>query len=262
MTYGVSERRACEVITLGRSSYRYKSVAGEQVALRMRLKELAASRVSYGYRRLHVLLRREGWQVNHKRVYRLYREDGLPLRRKNPRRHVSSQRRLVVTAATRPNESWSMDFMADELFDGRRIRLLTIVDNFTRESIAIVVDSGIGGRGVVEALSRVAVTRSLPQTIQVDNGPEFTSKRLDQWAYLNGVKLDFSRPGKPTDNAFIEAFNGRLRQECLNESWFLSLDDARSKVESWRIDYNTERPHGSLGNLTPQRFASMQAAAD
>ena len=167
--------------------------------------------------------------------------------------------------ATGADDSWSIDFVSDELFDGRRIRLLTIVDNFTRESLAIEVDASIGGQRVVEVLSRLNQERGRPQTIRVDNGPEFTSKRLDQWAYLNGVELDFSRPGKPTDNAFntfIEAFNGRLRQECLNENWFLSLEDAREKIESWRRDYNGDRPHGSLGNLTPVEFALLATTAD
>jgi len=148
-----------------------------------------------------------------------------------------------------------MDFMSDELFDGRRIRLLTLVDNFTRESLAIEVNDRIGGHKVVEVLMQIGKERKLPSTIRVDNGPEFISKALDQWAYLNGVKLDFSRPGKPTDNGLIEAFNGRLRQECLNESWFLSLEDAREKVESWRQQYNKERPHRALGNLTPLEYA-------
>ncbi len=161
---------------------------------------------------------------------------------------------------TRRDESWSLDFMSDELFDGRRIRLLTIVDNFTRESPAIEVAPSIGGHQVVEVLERLARQRSLPKTIRVDNGPEFTSKLLDQWAYLNGVELDFSRPGKPTDNAYIEAFNARLRAECLNENWFLSLEDAREKVEAWRKDYNGERPHGALGNLAPEEFVLAATA--
>ena len=257
----MSERRACQVLTFQRSSQRYESVADGQAVLRMRIRDLAAVRVSYGYRRLHVLLRREGWHVNHKRVYRLYHLEGLIMQRRKPRRHVSCQRRLSRPAATRPDDSWSMDFMSDELFDGRRIRLLTIVDNFTRESPAITVDTGIGGLRVVEVLDRLARTRKLPKTIRVDNGPEFTSKVLDQWAYLNGVELDFSRPGKPTDNAHIEAFNARLRQECLNENWFLSLEDAREKVETWRQDYNGERPHGALGNLTPKEFTRLVVVA-
>ena len=164
--------------------------------------------------------------------------------------------------ATGADESWSMDFVSDELFDGRRIRLLTIVDNFTRESLTIEEDARIGGARVVEVLSRLNQERGRPRAIRVENGPEFTSKRLDQWAYLNGVELDFSRPGKPTDNAFIEAFNGRLRQECLNENWFLSLEDAREKIESWRRHYNGERPHESLENLSPKEFPSLAATAD
>ena len=262
MCYSVSERRSCAVLTLGRSTYRYYSVADEQAVLRIRLKDLAQARVSYGYRRLHVLLQREGWTVNHKRVYRLYRQEGLMLRTKRPKRHVSCQKRMDRPVATGADDSWSMDFVSDELFDGRRIRLLTIVDNFTRESLAIEVAAGIGGQRVVEVLSRLNQERGRPRTIRVDNGPEFTSKRLDQWAYLNEVQLDFSRPGKPTDNAFIESFNGRLRQECLNENWFLSLEDAQEKVDSWRRHYNRERPHGSLGNLTPVEFALLATTAD
>lgn len=202
------------------------------------------------------MLQREGWQVNHKRIYRLYCGEGLQMRTKKPRRHVTACRRMERAVATEQNEGWSMDFMSDELFDGRRIRLLTIVDNFTRESLAIEVGDRIGGQRLVEILMQLGKERGLPRTIRVDNGPEFISKRLDQWAYLNGVELDFSRPGKPMDNGLIEAFNGRLRQECLNESWFLSLEDAREKVEAWRMDYNRERPHGALGNMAPLEYAS------
>ena len=157
--------------------------------------------------------------------------------------------------AERPNESWSMDFMSDELFNRQRIKLLTLVDNLTRESLAIEVDERIGGHGVIEELMRVAAERGLPEKIRLDNGPEFTSKQLDQWAYLNGVEQDFIRPGKPTDNAFIKSFSGRFRQECLNENWFLSLDDAKDKVERWRQHYNGERPHGAPRNLTPMEYA-------
>jgi putative transposase len=155
-----------------------------------------------------------------------------------------------------------MDFTSDELLDGRRIRLLTIVDNFTRESLAIEVDSSLGGHRVVEVLQRLAQQHRLPKTIRVDNGPEFISRVLDQWAYLNKVELDFSRPGKPTDNAYIEAFNARFRQECLNENWFLSLEDAREKTKAWRQCYNSERPHGALGNLTSKEFISNTALAE
>jgi putative transposase len=248
------------VLQRPRSVYEYKSRKDEQAALRMRIKDIAQARVSYGYRRIHVLLLREGWKVNHKRVYRLYKLEGLMMRPKRPRRHVSACRRMIRATATHPNESWSMDFMSDALYDGQKIKLLTIVDNFTRESLAIEVAWRLGGHGVVAVLMDVAKKKGLPKSIRIDNGPEFTSKVLDQWAYLNGVELDFIRPGKPTDNALIEAFNGRFREECLNESWFLSLEDAREKVEEWRQHYNRERPHGSLGNISPVEFAGVQVA--
>ena len=253
--YEISKRRACGVLEFQRSTCYYRSVANEQAALRIRIRDLAQTRVSYGYRRIHLLLEREGWKVNHKRVYRLYKQEGLVVRAKRHRRHVTSCRREEIPEAQSANEIWSMDFMSDELFNGQRVRLLTLVDNFTRESLAIEVDRSIGGQRVVEILMQIARERSLPRTIKVDNGTEFTSKRLDQWAYFNGVELDFSRPGKPTDNAFIESFNGRFREECLNASWFLSLEDARGKVEEWRMYYNKERPHGALGNLAPTEFA-------
>ena len=255
----MSERRVCGVIRLQRSTCRYRSVADEQAALRVRLRDLAQARVSYGYRRLHILLRREGWEVNHKRIYRLYRLEGLGMRPKKPRRHVTACRRMERPAATEVNESWSMDFMSDQLYNGRRIRLLTLVDNFNRESLAIEVGEHIGSDRVVEVLTQLSKKRDLPKRIQVDNGPEFISKRLDQWAYFNRVELDFIRPGKPSDNGIIEAFNGRLRQECLNENWFLSLDDAREKIEVWRQEYNKERPHGALGNVSPLVYASAMA---
>jgi putative transposase len=234
--------------------YKYKSRADEQAALRMRIRDIAQSRVSYGFRRIHIMLRREGWEVNHKRVYRLYKLEGLKMRPKRPRRHVTACRRMERATASYPNESWSMDFMSDELYNGQRIRLFTLVDNYTRESLAIEVADRLGGQRVVEVLMQLVKERGLPKLIRMDNGSEFTSKRLDQWAYLNGVKLDFSRPGKPTDNTLIEAFNGRFREECLNENWFPSLEDAREKVEEWRQHYNQVRPHGSLGNLAPTVF--------
>ena len=212
--YGASERRSCRVLRMARSTQRYQSVADEQATLRIRIRDLAHARVSYGYRRIHIMLQREGWKVNHKRVYRLYKMEGLMMRPKKPRRHVASRNRIERPKATVPNETWSMDFVSDELYDGRRIRLFTLVDNFTRESLAIEVDRSLGAGRVVEVLQRVAASRGLPTSIRVDNGTEFTSKRLDQWAYLNGVELDFIRPGKPTENAFIESFNGRLRQDA------------------------------------------------
>jgi len=256
----VSERRACRVTKVNRGLYRYKFQTDDQAFLRKRIKEIAAVRVRYGYRRIHVLLRREGWRINHKRVYRLYCEEGLHLRNKRPRRHVSAAHRVERPLASRPNESWSMDFVSDALFDGQRLRALTLIDNYTRESLAIEVDRGITGKQVVDVLERIADRRGLPERIFLDNGPEFISKALDLWAYENGVILDFSRPGKPTDNALIESFNGRLRDECLNVNWFLSLEDAKSKIEVWRLDYNDSRPHSSLGDQTPREFARCHLA--
>jgi putative transposase len=251
----VSERRACRVIGCHRKTYRYKSRAQDQTALRMRLRELAGVRVRYGYRRLHILLRREGWRVNHKRVYRLYRLEGLSVRSKVRRKQASALRPLLP-AAQAPNEQWSMDFMSDSLASGQRFRLLTLVDNMSRESPAIEVGRSLTGHHVVAVLERLAAQRGLPQVLQVDNGPEFTSQALDAWAHRRGVKLAFSRPGTPTDNPFIEAFNGRLRQECLDQQWFYSLEEARICLEEWRKDYNTIRPHTALGNQTPATYAA------
>jgi putative transposase len=259
--YAVSERRACSVVAVGRATQRYLSVKEDQMALRMRLRDLAGARVGYGYRRLHILLRREGWPVNHKRIYRLYCQENLTMRTKRPRRHVTAKTRQDRVAAWRINDCWSMDFMSDQLAGGRMIRVLTLVDNFTRESLAIEAGVGFTGHQVARLLTEVAGNRGYPKTIRVDNGPEFTSRALDQWAYLNGVALDFSRPGKPTDNAYIEAFNGRLRAECLNQHWFLSLDDAKEKLEAWRMDYNEARPHGSLGYLAPGEFVRSGQAS-
>ena len=255
----MSERRGCWALRFHRSSQRYRGRRDDQAPLRLRIREIAAVRVRYGYPRIHVLLQREGWKVNRKRVYRLYRLEGLSLRRKRPRRHVTAARRQERETAVRPNQQWSMDFVSDALFDGRRIRALTLVDNYTREALTIVVDGGIRGEHVVRAVEQVAAQRGAPQLIRVDNGPEFVSKVLDRWAYGRGVTLDFSRPGKPTDNAFIETFNGRFRDECLDTHWFLSVEDARAKIEAWRQDYNASRPHSALGQLTPQEFAAQTA---
>jgi len=257
-SYQVSERRACKVLGLNRSTQRYKGQRDEQAELRMRIKEIAAVRVRYGYKRIHVLLRREGWRVNHKRVYRIYCEEGLNIRAKRPKRRVSAAHRVAKEKAVAINDSWSMDFVSDNLFNGRRFRALTIVDNFSRECPAIFVDRGITGEQVVESLNRLKFTRGLPKTIQVDNGPEFISKALDKWAYEHGITLWFSRPGKPQDNALVESFNGSFRDECLNVNWFLSLEDARKKIETWRLEYNNWRPHSSLDNLTPNDFAKSK----
>ena len=225
-----------------------------------RIREIAATRVRYGYRRIHVLLRRQGWQVNAKRVYRLYREIGLQLRNKAPKRRVKAKLREDRRPATRSNETWAMDFVHDQLATGTKLRVLTIVDTFSRFSPAIEPRFNFRGADVVEVLERVGREVGFPAAIRVDQGSEFVSRDLDLWAYQRGVTLDFSRPGKPTDNAFIESFNGKLRAECLNTHWFMSLDDARRKCEAWRRDYNEERPHSAIGNKTPIELINRSAA--
>jgi putative transposase len=210
--------------------------------------------VRYGYRRIHVLLKREGWHVNAKRVCRLYREMGLQLRNKSPKRRVKAKLRDDRQDAVGPNDIWAMDFVHDQLFDGRKTRALTMIDIYTRYSPAIEVRHSFKGADVVATLERVARDVGYPKTIRLDNGPEFISKELDLWAFMRGVTLDFSRPGKPTDNAFIESLNGKFRAECLNANWFLSLDEARRKCEAWRRDYNEVRPHSAIGNEVPIRL--------
>jgi len=255
----VSERRACAAMAFPRSSQRYEATRDPQDALRVRLRDLAGARVRYGYRRLHVLLRREGWQVNAKRVYRLYTQEQLTMRKKTPRRHVSAQTRLERPTIGAADEVWALDFMSDTLSDGRKFRLLTVLDVFTRECLAIRVDTRFTGDQVVKVLEELTAERGTPQSLRVDNGPEFTGRSLDLWAYFSRVTLDFSQPATPTDNAFIEAFNGRFHRECLDLHWFLCLDDAREKVEAWRRRYNAEHPHSALGYLAPGEFAALQA---
>ncbi len=221
----------------------------------MRIKEIAAVRVRYGYKRIHVLLRREGWKINHKRVHRLYCGEGLNLRVKHKRKRPGAALRLPRQQAKGMNDTWSMDFVCASLFNGSRFRVLTVVDNFSRECLAVEVGQSLRGEQVVAVLNRLKRVRGLPGSIRVDNGSEFVSKAVDKWAYENKVVLDFSRPGKPIDNAFVESFNGSFRDECLNVNWFLSFEDACVKIEAWRNEYNEFRPHSSLGNLTPADFA-------
>jgi putative transposase len=253
-TFQVSIRRACGVLMFQKSSYFYKPRRLSQAALKQRIEEIAKTRVRYGYRRIHVLLRREGWPVNAKRVYRLYVEAGLQIRNKRPKRKVSAKLRDDRRPPVGPTDVWAMDFLSDQLFDGRKIRILTIVDAFSKISPAIDVRPRYTGSDVVATLDRVTTEYGMPNSIRVDNGPEFISKDLDLWAYMNGVILDFSRPGKPTDNSFVEAFNGKVRAECIDQNWFLSLDDARLKCEAFRREYNYERPHSSIGQKTPMEF--------
>ena len=258
--YRVSIRRTCGLMGLERSSFYYRSLAKDLTALVLRLKELARVRTRFGYRRLYELLRREGWQVNHKRIHRLYVLHGLQmsLRRKEKR---ASHVRVPLGKASRANEHWSMDFMSDVLENGRRFRILTIVDQFSRECPLLEADASLTAPRVVTCLERLKDSRGLPTAITVDNGSEFYSRAMDAWAYRNGVKLDFIRPGKPVENAFIESFNGRLRDECLNTEVFASLEEAQQKLEAWRVDYNLFRPHSAIGNLPPSEFARTRLAA-
>jgi putative transposase len=252
--FKMSERRACRVLDFCRASARYRSLREEPTDLVAKLRELATQRPRWGYRRLHILLKREGVQVNHKRVYRLYRAEGLAVRRKL-RKRLASGLRTVLPPPVAPNERWSMDYVSDALFDGTKFRAFVVVDDFTRECLAIEVDTSIPGLRAARVLDRVAEHRPLPKYLICDNGPEFTGRAFDTWALGRGVRIHFIRPGKPVENAYAESFNGKLRDECLNEGWFVSLEDARSRIESWRLDYNGVRPHSGLDNLTPSEFA-------
>lgn len=247
----VSIRRACRLISLDPKSQRYKSRRPGQAALQSRIKEICQTRVRYGYRRVHVMLRREGWMLNQKKTRRIYREMGLQLRNKTPKRRVKAALRADRAPPSRSGEVWAMDFVHDQLATGTKLRILTIVDAYSRFCPTIDPRLSYRAEHVVATLDRVCRELGFPSAIRVDQGSEFVSRDLDLWAYQNNVTLDFSRPGKPTDNAFIEAFNGRLRAECLNTHWFLSLADAREKLEHWRGDYNGIRPHGAIGNKTP-----------
>lgn len=264
--YQVSQRRACRLIRIHRATVRYRPQRQAKraqcaAAIATRLLALATLRPRFGYRRLAVLLRREGYCANHKRVYRLYQQNHLTLRRKR-RKRLAVLRRVSLVAPVSANQVWAMDFMQDALVNGRKFRTLNIVDVYTRECRAVEVDTSLGGARVVRVLARLAEAHGTPVRIMLDNGPEFTSKALDAWAYAHQVELTFSRPGKPTDNGYIESFNGKLRDECLNRHWFTSLDDARATLEAWRCDYNEARPHSALGQLAPTEFAQRSIVFD
>ena len=256
--YRISERHAARLVRLAIGTLRYRSRKVFDEFLRHRLRELAATHVRYGYRRLTVLLRREGWQVNAKRIYRLYREEELIVRTKQ-RRKMARRRWVAATSmAAGVNQCWSMDFMSDKLADGRSFRILTVVDQFTRECVCLEADRSMTGMKVAQALERTrAEGGSLPESITVDNGSEFSSGALEAWAMGDGVQLCFIRPGRPVENGSIESFNGRLRDECLNVEWFSSLEDARQKLAKFREHYNHERPHSALADRTPAAFAAL-----
>ena len=254
---GLSERRACQVVGLTRSAFRYRSHRVPDTALRTRLKVLAEQYPRYGYPTLHDLLKAEDLVCNRKRTYRLYREEGLQVRTK--RRKRLSRPRVPMAVPGRVNERWSMDFVSDQLANSRRFRVLNIVDDYSRECVGQVVDVSISGQRVARLLDVLAAKRGLPRVIVCDNGPEFTGKAMFLWAQQRGVTLHFIQPGKPTQNAFVESFNGKFRDQCLNLHWFTGLDDARRVIEHWRVHYNEVRPHRSLGHQPPSVFARQVA---
>lgn len=255
-TFSVGIRRACDTIQLNRSTYYCKSKAGPLNAmLRERIRAIAAARVRYGYRRIGVLLRREGFKINDKRVYRLYALEGLSLRAKLPHRRRAATPRSQRFIPEAVNEVWSIDFMHDRLADNRAYRLLTVVDVYSRECVVLEVASRFQSDDVVRILQRACRERVAPKVIRCDNGSEFVAKPFDQFAFWNKITVDFSRPGKPTDNAFIESFNGGVRRELLNPSYFETIDEARRAAQIWRTEYNEFRPHSMLANKTPKEFA-------
>jgi putative transposase len=256
--YGVSERRACAALGADRTSVRYRSSRPDDAVARTRLRELAAIRRRFGYRRLHILLRREGIVMNHKKLRRLYREERLQVRRRSSRKRALGTR-APMALPQGPNQRWSMDFLSDAMIDGRRFRILAVVDDFTRECLVLIADTSLPGLRVARELDALIAIRGRPAMIVSDNGTELTSMAMLRWSQDRQVEWHYIAPGKPTQNAFIESFNGRLRDELLNETLFSSLDHARVALAFWKNDYNTIRPHSGLGNLTPAAYANRSA---
>ena len=254
-TYEMSQRRACRVIGTDRASVRYQATRPDDAVLRERLRSLAQERRRFGYRRLHVLLRREGEIVNKKRVQRIYREERLTVRRRGGRKRAVGTRRPIETPL-KVNQRWSLDFVSDQMTDGRRFRILTVIDNCTRECLALVADTSLSGGRVARELDLIISQRGRPDTIVSDNGTEYTSNAILSWADETGVGWHYIAPGKPQQNGMNESFNGRLRDELLNETLFRSLPHARAVLEVWRRDYNEQRPHSKLGWMTPKDYAS------
>jgi putative transposase len=258
--YQVSQRRACQAVGADRSSVRYRSRRADDGHIRARLREIAAIRRRFGYRRLHILLRREGFALNHKKLRRLYAEERLQVRRRGGRKRALGTR-APLTLPQGPNQRWSLDFLHDQLSDGRRFRILAVVDDFTRECLALVADTSLSGRRVGRELDAIVARRGKPAACVSDNGTELTSMAILRWSQETGVEWHYIAPGKPQQNAFIESFNGRLRDELLNETLFGSLAYARAALAAWRLDYNTIRPHSSLGNLAPAVYATLSSPA-
>ena len=253
---GLSERRSLRIVGMSASAYRYQAQPDRNVALRRRIVELAQRHKRYGVGMIHLKLRQEDVPVNYKRVERLYQEERLQVRRRK-RKKVPVSERQPLFRPSAPNEVWSMDFVFDRTADARVLKCLTIVDDATHEAVAIEVERAISGTGVTRVLDRLAILRGLPKTIRTDNGKEFCGKAMITWGYQRGVQLRLIEPGKPNQNAYVESFNGRLRDECLNEHWFPSLLHARTEIETWRREYNEERPKRALGGLTPAAYAKQ-----
>lgn len=253
-----SQRRACGLVGMEPKTYRYAAKRPDDAPIRQRLKELALERRRFGYRRLHILLRRDGIVLNRKKLYRLYREERLMVRKRGGRKRALGTR-APMTLPQGPNQRWSLDFVSDALACSRRFRILAVVDDFSRECLALVVDNSLSGIRVARELDRIVEMRAKPCMIVSDNGTELTSHAMLGWQGERGVEWHYIAPGKPTQNGFIESFNGRLRDECLNEHLFANLVEARRIIEAWRIDYNTKRPHTSLNGLTPTEFAARPA---
>lgn len=258
-TYEYSQRRACRLAGIAPKVYRYRSLRSDDGALRARLRFLAAHRRRFGYRRLHLLLKREGCQVNHKKLFRIYRDERLTVRKRGGRKRALGTRAPMLLPQSK-NQRWSLDFVSDALSDGRRFRIFAVVDDFTRECLALVADTSLSGARVARELDAVMKTRGRPVTIVSDNGTELTSTAILRWQAETSVAWHYIQPGKPQQNGFVESFNGRLRDELLNETTFGSLAQARRIIEAWRVDYNGERPHTSLNGLTPNEFARRSSA--
>ncbi len=256
--HGVSERRACDVLQVDRSSVRYKSTRPDDVDLREAMKNMAAVRRRFGYRRIHVMLRRQGWQVNHKKIMRLYREEKLHVRKRGGRKRALGTRKPMLLP-NRVNERWSLDFVHDVFTDGRKFRILAVIDDFSRECLSLVADTSLSGMRTARELNKLIQQRGKPNTIVSDNGTEFTSMAILKWSEEKAVEWHYIQPGKPMQNGFVESFNGSFRDECLNETLFSTLSEAKTKITEWKDDYNQNRPHSSLGNITPNEFAMKMA---
>jgi putative transposase len=248
--HGISERKASRLVGVNRATIRYKAKKKDENAISQKIRKIALEKRRFGYRRIHMMLKREGEKINHKRVYRIYKEQGLKVKKRGGRKRAIGIR-VVKKVSEKINERWSLDFVSDGLANGKRIRMLTVLDDYSRMNLGIVVDTSLSGKRVARELEGIIEIYGKPETILSDNGTEFTSHAIIEWAKEKGINWEYIEPGKPYQNGLIESFNGKLRDECLNEELFMSLKDAENKIENWRNEYNKERPHSSLDGRTP-----------